>query len=177
MAAADKGPGTRLGKEAVLRLLERMQDDLSRHQLERLGKLAALIDGNGRIGLDRALEVATPGGDDQRRQAAFRQFRRTVAEAAEAAQVTLALVQDSLKLAPAHRFCWFEGEDGPGTGRAGGDVAVQVPAVGPGGHHGGSVGFRGAAPRAGPRSCLRGRCVRRPVAGWQGRRVHPAAPA
>jgi hypothetical protein len=64
-----------------------------------------------RIGLDRALDVATPGGDDQRRQAAFRQFRRTVAEAAEAAQVRLALVPDSLKLAPVHRFCWFEGED------------------------------------------------------------------
>jgi len=55
--------------------------------------------------------VATPGGNDQRRQAAFRQFRRSVSEAADAAQVRLALVPDSLKLAPARRFCWFEGED------------------------------------------------------------------
>ena len=111
MASAHKGPGERLRKEAVLRLLGRMQDDLSRHQLERLGKLAALIDDDGRIGLEQALEAATPGGDDQRRQAAFRQFRRTVADAAEAAQVTLALVPDTLKVAPVHRFCWFEGED------------------------------------------------------------------
>ncbi|HEX6523056.1 MAG TPA: pentapeptide repeat-containing protein [Streptosporangiaceae bacterium] len=111
MAGAGKGSHERLRTEAVLRLLERMQDDLSRHQLERLRKLAELIDSDGRIGLDRALDVATPGGDDQRRQAAFRQFRRTVAEAAEAAQVRLALVPDSLKLAPVHRFCWFEGEN------------------------------------------------------------------
>ena len=101
----------RLSKESVLRLLGRMRDDLSRHQLDRLDRLAALIGDDGRIGLEQALEVATPGGDDQRRQAAFRQFRRTVAEAAEAAQVALALVPDSLKLAPAQRFCWFEGED------------------------------------------------------------------
>jgi hypothetical protein len=76
-----------------------------------LRQLAGLIGSDGRIGLDRALDVATPGGDDQRRQAAFRQFRRAVAEAAQAAQVRLALVPDSLKLAPVHRFCWFEGED------------------------------------------------------------------
>src|SRR5580692_623330 len=99
----------RLRKEAVQRLLKRMGDDLSRHQLERLDKLAALIGDDGRIGLEQALEVATPpGGDDQRRQAAFRQFRRTVGEAAQAAQVTFALVPDSLRLAPVHRYCWFE---------------------------------------------------------------------
>ena len=111
MAGAGEGSRERLRTEAVLRLLERMQDDLSRHQLERLRQLAELIGSDGRIGLDRALDVATPGGDDQRRQAAFRQFRRTVTEAAESAHVTLALVPDSLKLAPMHRFCWFEGED------------------------------------------------------------------
>src|SRR5215468_5493220 len=88
-----------------------MRDDLSRHQSARLHELAALIDADGRIPLDRALEVATPGGDDQRRQAAFRQFRRTVAMAAGDAGIAFELVPDTLKIAPAHRWCWFEGED------------------------------------------------------------------
>src|SRR5215475_2181980 len=104
-------PSQRLPERAVLTLLAAMTDDLSRHQLSRLRQLAALIDADGGIPLDRALEVATPGGDDQRRQAAFRQFRRAVAEAAENAGVQLTLVADALKTAPAHRYCWFEGED------------------------------------------------------------------
>ena len=109
-----RGHGTDgpLGKEAVQRLLNRMRGNLTRQQLERLDKLAALIGADGRIGLEQALAAAAPpGGDDVQRQAAFRQFRRTVAEAAAQAGVPLALVPDSLKLAPEHRFCWFEGQD------------------------------------------------------------------
>src|SRR5215475_9203202 len=98
----------RLPERAVLALLAAMTDDLSPRQISRLRQLAALIDADGRIPLDRALDVATPGGDDQRRQAAFRQFRRAVAEAAENAGAQLTLVADALKTAPAHRYCWFE---------------------------------------------------------------------
>src|SRR5438132_122569 len=101
----------RLRKREVLSLLGRIQDDLSRHQLIRLRRLAELIDDDGRIPLEQALQVATEGGDDQRRQAAFRQFRRTVAAAAKDAGVAFALVPDTLKAAPARRHCWFEGED------------------------------------------------------------------
>src|SRR5262249_59531579 len=107
-------PGRRVGRlreQEVLSLLDRMQDYLSRHQLARLRQLAAVIDEEGRIPLERALEVASAGGDDQRRQAAFRQFRRTVSAAAQDAGVTFALVPDTSKTAPARRYCWFEGED------------------------------------------------------------------
>jgi hypothetical protein len=103
----------RLREREVLTLLDRMRDHLSRHQLDRLRQLATLIDEEGRIPLERALDVATAGGDDQQRQAAFRQFRRTVAAAARDAGVTFTLVPDSSKTAPARRYCWFEGE-GPG---------------------------------------------------------------
>src|SRR5262249_3993884 len=111
MAATAGRRTKRLREREVLSLLDRMRDYLSRHQLTRLHELAALIDADGRIPLDRALEVATPSGDDQRRQAAFRQFRRTVAGAAREAGIALELVPDTLKIAPAHRWCWFEGED------------------------------------------------------------------
>src|SRR5262249_20054536 len=111
MAATAGRRPQRLREREVLSVLGRLRDDLSRHQSARLHELAALIDAEGRIPLDRALAVATPGGDDQRRQAAFRQVRRTVAAAAQSAGITFELVPDTLKIAPAHRWCWFEGED------------------------------------------------------------------
>ena len=103
--------GSRLPRRAVVRHLDRLADDLTPRQLSRLRALAELIDDEGRIPLDRALAVATPGGDAKTTQAAFRQFRSAVKEASAAAGVTVELVTDGRKSAPAGRFCWFEGED------------------------------------------------------------------
>jgi hypothetical protein len=101
----------RLPRHAVLRHLERIADDLTPRNLDRLRKLTELIDGEGRIPLGPALDIATTGRDDQARQTAFRQFRATVKKAAADASVELELTSDGRTSAVADRFCWFAGED------------------------------------------------------------------
>jgi hypothetical protein len=130
--------GERLPRAAVLRHLERLRDDLAPRQLERLRALAGLMDGDDRISLAAALEVATPGGDTTTRQDAFRQFRATVKAATAAAGVRLEVVADGRKTSPEQRLCWFLGEDTAGAElaersrrqaeRTSGD-AVVAPAV------------------------------------------------
>ena len=71
----------RLPKRAVVRHLDQLADDLAPRQLQRLRLLADAIADDGRIPLDRALALATPGGDEQTTQAAFRKFRAAVNEA------------------------------------------------------------------------------------------------
>ncbi|HSV67228.1 MAG TPA: pentapeptide repeat-containing protein, partial [Mycobacteriales bacterium] len=99
---------SRLPERAVTRLLDRFADDLTGRQRDRLRALARLIDPAGRIPLARALQVATPEGDEQARQAAFRKFRASVTEATG---TQLRLVVDSRKTSPESRYCWFEGVD------------------------------------------------------------------
>jgi hypothetical protein len=72
---------------------------------------ADLMDGDDRIGLAVALEVATPGGDTRTRQDAFRQFRAAVKAATTAAGVRLEVSTVGRKTSPEGRFCWFTGED------------------------------------------------------------------
>ncbi|ONH59027.1 hypothetical protein CcI49_17920, partial [Frankia sp. CcI49] len=102
---------TRLPRQAVLRYLERLADDLTPRQSQRLRDLADLIDGDGRIPMADALEVATPGGGDVKAQDAFRKFRAAFDEAAAEAGVGVRLVSDQRKAPPRDRACWFEGED------------------------------------------------------------------
>ncbi|MGH3937744.1 MAG: NACHT and WD40 repeat domain-containing protein, partial [Pseudonocardiaceae bacterium] len=102
---------SRLPRRVVLRHLDRLGHDLAPRQLDRLRKLAELIDDGGRIPLVHALEVATPGGDARTAQAAFRKFRAAVQEATAAAGVKLRLVTDGRKTTPEGRWCWFEGQD------------------------------------------------------------------
>lgn len=99
---------SRLPERVVIRLLDRFADDLTARQSARLQALATLIDPAGRIPLAQALQVATPEGDEQARQAAFRKFRASVAEATGA---RLRLVADTRKISPESRYCWFEGAD------------------------------------------------------------------
>ncbi|MGH4026500.1 MAG: hypothetical protein ACRDRV_18140, partial [Pseudonocardiaceae bacterium] len=101
----------RLTRRAVLRHLKRLADDLTPRQLSRLRALADLIGDDGRIPLPRALDAATPGGDDKKAQDAFRKFRATLDDAAHAGGVDLRLVSDQRKAPPQDRFCWFEGAD------------------------------------------------------------------
>ncbi|MCL9760237.1 NACHT domain-containing NTPase, partial [Frankia sp. AiPa1] len=101
----------RLPREAVLRHLTRLADDLTPRQTQRLRALADLIDGDGRIPMAEALAAATPGGDDSKAQDAFRKFRAAFDDVAEAANVKVRLVSDQHKAPPRDRFCWFEGED------------------------------------------------------------------
>ncbi|MGH4017464.1 MAG: pentapeptide repeat-containing protein, partial [Pseudonocardiaceae bacterium] len=101
----------RLPRRAVLRHLDRLADDLTGRQLSRLRALADLIGDDGRIPLPRALDVATPGGDDTTAQDAFRKFRAALDDAAHGAGVDLRLVSDQRKAPPRDRFCWFEGAD------------------------------------------------------------------
>lgn len=102
---------SRLPERVVLRHLDDLSDDLSPRQLERLRALAGLLDESGLIPLERALQIATPGGDERTSLAAFRQFRRTARDAALVAGVDLDLVVDGRKTSPRTRVCWFEGED------------------------------------------------------------------
>jgi hypothetical protein len=101
----------RLSRRAVLRHLERLAADLTPRQLSRLQALADLIDDGGRIPLPRALDAATPGGEDTKAQDAFRKFRAALDDAADGAGVDLRLVSDQRKVPPRDRFCWFEGAD------------------------------------------------------------------
>ena len=173
--SASKGSGERLKKETVLQLLDQMKDDLSRHQRERLDGLAALIDDEGRIGLERALDVATSGGDDQQRQATFRKFRAAVAQAATAAHVSLTLEVDALRRAPVHRFCWFEGTN-PVLGE------LEEMSKDKSRHRGRPMAWW---PPGFQKCChpVRSACMsaprvdRRPGAGQQGQGVHSVAPA
>ncbi|WP_239376783.1 NACHT domain-containing NTPase, partial [Frankia sp. Cj5] len=102
---------TRLPRQAVLRYIDRLADDLTPRQVQRLRGLADLIDGDGRIPMTDALAVATPGGDDTKAQDAFRKFRAAFDTAADAAGVQVRLVSDQRKAPPRDRVCWFEGED------------------------------------------------------------------
>jgi hypothetical protein len=101
----------RLPRRAVVRHLRQLGDDLAPRQLQRLQLLADAIADDGRIPLDRALALATPGGNEQTAQAAFRKFRAAVNEAIGETHVDLRLVADGHKTAPQGRFCWFEGTD------------------------------------------------------------------
>ncbi|KPM51875.1 hypothetical protein ACG83_33210 [Frankia sp. R43] len=146
---------TRLPRQAVLRYLERLADDLTPRQSQRLRDLADLIDGDGRIPMADALEVATPGGGDVKAQDAFRKFRAAFDEAAAEAGVAVRLVSDQRKAPPRGRMCWFEGEDLAGDelaahSRRGADrrrgdetvtgtVSEVLPPTAPEAGHGGSV--------------------------------------
>ncbi|MBW0010772.1 MAG: hypothetical protein JO063_11760, partial [Pseudonocardiales bacterium] len=101
----------RLPRRAVLRHLDRLAEDLTSRQLSRLRALADLIGDDGRIPLPRALDAATPGGEDTKAQDAFRKFRAALEDAADGAGVELRLVSDQRKAPPRDRFCWFEGAD------------------------------------------------------------------
>jgi hypothetical protein len=101
----------RLPRRAVVRHLDQLGDDLAPRQLQRLRLLADAIAEDGRIPLDRALALATPGGNEQTAQAAFRKFRAAVNDAIGETRVDLRLVADGRKTAPEGRFCWFEGTD------------------------------------------------------------------
>ncbi|MGH3808626.1 MAG: NACHT domain-containing protein, partial [Pseudonocardiaceae bacterium] len=101
----------RLPRRAVHRHLDRLAADLTPRQLSRLRALADLIGDDGRIPLPRALDAATPGGDDTKAQDAFRKFRAALEDAAHGASVELRLVSDQRKAPPRDRFCWFEGAD------------------------------------------------------------------
>jgi sugar phosphate isomerase/epimerase len=60
----------------------------------------------------QAFAIAGPAsGDDERRQAAFHQFRRSIDAAMVDAGVELRLVVHTSKTSPDARFCWFEGSD------------------------------------------------------------------
>ncbi|EFC78994.1 pentapeptide repeat-containing protein, partial [Parafrankia sp. EUN1f] len=146
---------TRLPRQAVLRYLERLADDLTPRQAQRLAGLADLIDGDGRIPMADALEVATPGGGDAKAQDAFRKFRAAFDEAAAEADVGVRLVSDQRKAPPRDRVCWFEGEDLAGDelaarSRRGADrrrgdetvtgtVSEVLPPTAPEAGHGGGV--------------------------------------
>ncbi|MGH3917327.1 MAG: NACHT domain-containing protein, partial [Pseudonocardiaceae bacterium] len=101
----------RLPQRAVVRYLDQLKDDLAPRQLQRLRLLADAITDDGGIPLDQALALATPGGNEQTAQAAFRKFRAAVNEAIGETQVDLRLVVDGRKTAPQGRSCWFEGTD------------------------------------------------------------------
>ena len=92
---------SRLPRRAVLRHLDRLADDLTPRQARRLRELAELIDDDGRIPLDRALAVATPGGEPQTAQATFRKFRAAVNDAIASGEVNLHLEVDARKAGPA----------------------------------------------------------------------------
>jgi hypothetical protein len=93
-----------------------MSEHLTPHQMSRLRGLAELLQEGNRIPLDKALDIATSGGDNVTRQAAFRQFRRSFAIASAACDAQIALIVDRLKTGPETRTCWFEGLDNQTAG-------------------------------------------------------------
>ncbi|MCV7355896.1 pentapeptide repeat-containing protein [Mycolicibacterium fluoranthenivorans] len=92
-------------------MIERLADDLTPRQRGRLAELAESIGDDGMIAFSRALEVTTTGSDERARQAAFRQFRKSVRSAASAVGVAFSIEVDGQKIAPTQRRCWFEGTD------------------------------------------------------------------
>jgi NACHT N-terminal Helical domain 6 len=98
----------RLGTRAVLRHLEALSGDLTPNQLGRLRALAEAIGPDGAIALATALDIATPGGDDAKRQSTFRKFRAALADAS-AGRLTLEV--DTSRSGPQQRSCWFAGRD------------------------------------------------------------------
>lgn len=103
---------SRLNRSAVERVLNQLAEDVSARQMARLRELATRIQPDGRIRLSEALEIATPEGNDVKRQASFRKFRTMLAEAAAQVGIELSLVSDGQKVSPGFRYCWFEGADG-----------------------------------------------------------------
>lgn len=101
----------RLSRLQVQDMIERLADDLTPRQRGRLAELAESIGDDGMIAFSRALEVTTTGSDERARQAAFRQFRKSVRSAASAVGVAFSIEVDGQKIAPTQRRCWFEGTD------------------------------------------------------------------
>ena len=101
----------RLAARSVRRHVESAAEHLSPLQRSRVEDLAKLIGADGRISMAAALDVAAPGGDDTKRQDAFRKFRGSLDAAMGDAGVELTLQVDSLKTAPSRRHCWFAGAD------------------------------------------------------------------
>ncbi|GAB3256984.1 NACHT domain-containing protein [Kineosporia babensis] len=123
-----------MNSAAVLAARDRLVEELTGLQYQRITKLVELIGDDGRIRLDLALEAATRPGALQKRQDAFRQFRHDLAERTGG---RLQVEVDGDKGAPTARWCWFEGEDrtvaelgamsAQGAGRR--PDAVTVPAA------------------------------------------------
>jgi WD40 repeat protein len=99
---------SQLSRSEVEALLPKLGEDLTPRQLSRLRQLAALIGEDNTIPMTQALQVATTSQDDQARQAAFRQFRRSVRSAADQIQLKFGIEVDGQKIAPGQRRCWFE---------------------------------------------------------------------
>jgi WD40 repeat protein len=101
-----------VSKAAVLRLVPVVRDKLSRANVVRLEQVLKIVDEDGRAVLADVIGALYPRQNRDNALTLFRQFRREVASAAEAAGVRLSLETDGqTRTAPADRVVWFEGED------------------------------------------------------------------
>lgn len=98
-----------LQKAALLRVVPLVVKELGATDARRVEALLEWVGGDGLIRLSDAFDVAF-GGVSGDVQAAFRQFRQRVAQAADNAGQQLRLEVDSKKRSAAtERDCWFEG--------------------------------------------------------------------
>ena len=101
----------RLDANGVGYQINRLTEFLSPVQIDRLKKLAALIDHDRLINFELAVETLF-STDAQTAQSAFRKFRNDVASSILDSGIALTLAVDSAKKSPpADRHCWFEGDD------------------------------------------------------------------
>lgn len=101
----------RLDQIAVLDLLTTLEE-LGAKDRSRTEELTDLIKENHAINMAQALGTLYPSHSREKAQTVFRQFRKRLAFAAEAAEQLFELQVDSNKRSdPAERLCWFIGPD------------------------------------------------------------------
>ncbi len=99
-------------KSAVLRVVPVLREKLSQANVRRLDQILKLIKEDGRAVLAEVLNQLYSGQERERALTSFRQFRREIGKAAEAAGVRLSLETDGqTRTDPENRKVWFEGED------------------------------------------------------------------
>src|SRR5580658_8257253 len=99
-------------KSALLRLTPALRPELSRADALRLDQIVELLRPDGTVVLANVLTALYPGKGRAAAQAALRQFRLALSEAASNANVRLSLETDGLtRSTPENRTIWFEGED------------------------------------------------------------------
>ncbi|HZT34658.1 MAG TPA: TIR domain-containing protein, partial [Nitrososphaera sp.] len=99
-------------KAAVLRVVPVLREKLSQKNFDRLEQTLGCMGEDGKAVLADVLNKLYSGQGRERALTSFRQFRREVGKAAEAAGVRLSLETDGqTRTDPKDRKVWFEGED------------------------------------------------------------------